>query len=181
MISLRSRLEFTFQPVFCLQSPPRKVYEAGYSVEMGRSFPRGAVPESASQIAPSEWDTVSETPSWRKLHPGISQQNGTQFPADAETESASHYRCPERDTLSQWMLMRKVCPGIRLQSGMQFPIEPRLGNGVPFARKRAARMLVRTARLARYVEASSPLRNTKRRCRRWRERSCCRPYWALHR
>lgn len=46
-----------------MQSLPRKAYEAGYNAEMDRSFPRGTVPEAASQIAPSEWDAVSATPS----------------------------------------------------------------------------------------------------------------------
>ncbi len=56
-----NRLEFPFQPVFCLQSLPRKAYEADYNAGMGRNFPRDAILETTSQIAPSEWDTVSET------------------------------------------------------------------------------------------------------------------------
>lgn len=146
---------------------------------MGRSFRMSPHAESLSRNEPSERDTLSETRPIGKLHPALSRNSGTQFPANAETESASRYRCLEWDALSQWMLMRKPCPGIRLQSGMQFPVEPRLGNGVPLAQRRAARMLVRTARLARYVETSNPLRNTKRRYRHWRERSYCRPSWAL--
>ena len=34
-----NRLEFPFQPVFCLQSLPRKAHKAGRSVGMGSSFP----------------------------------------------------------------------------------------------------------------------------------------------
>lgn len=52
-------MEFTFQPAFCLQSLPRKAYEAGCSVGMGHSFPRGAP---------------------RKLHPRLQPQNGMQLP-----------------------------------------------------------------------------------------------------
>lgn len=87
-----NRLELSFQPVFCLQSLPRKAYEAGYNAEMGRSFQMSPHAESPSRNEPSEWDTLSETRS-----------------------------------------IGKLCPGIRLQSGMEFPVEPRLGNGVPFA------------------------------------------------
>ena len=89
--------------------------------------------ENPPRNEPPEWDTLSETRPVGKLYPGLSVDSGTQFPADAETESVSRYRCLERDALSQWMLMRKLYPGIRLQSGMEFPVEPRLGNGVPFA------------------------------------------------
>lgn len=128
-----NRLEFPFQPVFCLQSLPRKAHEAGHSAGMGRSFQMSPHAESLSRNEPSERDTLSETRPIGKLYPGLSGDSGMQLPADAETESASRYRCLERDALSQWMLMRKLYPGIRLQSGMQFPVEPRSGNDVPFA------------------------------------------------
>lgn len=157
-----------FRPQSGMQLPQRR--PSGNCVpesvsRTGRSFRMSPHAENPSRNELSERDTPSETRPIGKLCPGLSGDSGTQFPADAETESASRYRCPERDALSQWMLMRKLCPGIRLQSGMQFPVEPRLGNDVPFACKRAARMFVRTARLACYIEASIPLRNTTRRCR----------------
>ena len=48
-----------FQPVFCLQSLPKKACEAGYNAGMGRSFPMGVT---------------------RKLHPKLRPQSGIQFP-----------------------------------------------------------------------------------------------------
>ena len=76
-----NRLEFTFQPVIFLLSLPMAVHETGHGAEMGRAFPMGAVPESASKIEASKRDTVSATPLKRKVHPGIPPRNGTQFPS----------------------------------------------------------------------------------------------------
>ena len=39
--------------------------------------------ESASRFEGPEWDTLSETRSFGKMHPGIGAQSGTQFPLEA--------------------------------------------------------------------------------------------------
>lgn len=106
-----------FQPVFCLQSLPRRAHEAGYGAGMGRSFPMGVT---------------------RKLHPRLRPQNGTQFPQcrpsgkcvpesmpktvrsfpmGAVSESPSRNEPSERDTLSETRPIWKLCPGLNQDSG----------------------------------------------------------------
>ena len=94
-----NRLEFTFQPVIFLLSLPMAAHETGHGAEMGRAFPMGAVPESASKIEASKRDTLSATQ--RKVHPGIPPRNGTQFP---------NGRC-----------FGKRVPEFRLKTGCGFP------------------------------------------------------------
>lgn len=43
----------------------------------------GSLRESASQFQGSEWDTLSGTRPFGKLHPGIGAQSGTQLPLEA--------------------------------------------------------------------------------------------------
>ena len=50
---------------------------------VGCSFHFGPLRESASRFEGSEWDTLSETRSFGKLHPGIDAQSGTRFPLEA--------------------------------------------------------------------------------------------------
>ena len=175
------RLEFTFQPVIFLLSLPMAARETGHGAEMGRAFPMGAVPESASKIEASKRDTLSATPPSGKCIPESRLGTGHSFPTDAVSENASRNFASKRAAVSQRPSKRKLHPGIRLQSGTRFPVEPRLGNSVPFPVKAGGSDTLRTARLACYVDASSPLRNTRLRCLRWKERSCCKPCWALRR
>ena len=74
-----NRLEFTFQPVIFLLSLPMAARETGHGAEMGRAFPMGAVPESASKIEASKRDTVSATPPSGKRIPEWSSKLGCAF------------------------------------------------------------------------------------------------------
>lgn len=177
-----NRLEFTFQPVIFLLSLPMAAHETGHGAEMERAFPMGAVPESASKIEASKRDTVSATPPSGKCIPESRLGTGHSFPTDAVSENASRNIASKRAAVSQRPSKRKLHPRIRLQSRTHFPVEPRLGNSVPFASKngRPEYCPSRPFR-ALCCETPSPLRNTRPRCRHWRERSCCRPSWALSR
>lgn len=167
-------MEFSFQPVFCLQSLPRRAYEVGYSVGVGRTFPGSAVPEIASRNTAPKRNAVSQWRTLRKARPGIGGRNGLHFlcrrrygkciPESASNAGRGFRLRHDRETISRSRQINR--------SAISQP---------PYETKRAARMFVRTAHLARYVEAFSPLRSTKRRCRHWRERSCCTPSWASHR
>lgn len=84
-----NRLEFTFQPVIFLLSLPMAARETGHGAEMGRAFPMGAVPESASKIEASKRDTVSATPPSGKYIPESRLGTGHSFPTDAVSENAS--------------------------------------------------------------------------------------------
>ena len=174
-------MEFTFQPVIFLTSLPMAAHETGHGTEMGRAFPMDAVPESASQIEASKRDTASATPPSGKCVPESRLGTEHGFPTDAVSENASRNIASKRAAVSQWPSKRKLHPRIHLQCETRFPVEPRLGNSVPFPVKTGGSDTLRTARLACHVDASSPLRNTRLRCLRWRERSCCKPCWALRR
>lgn len=63
----------------------------------------GSLRESASQFQGSEWDTLSGTRPFGKLHPGIGAQSGTEFPLKArcgkcvpESESKTGHSFRER-------------------------------------------------------------------------------------
>lgn len=66
-----------------MQSLPRKAFEASHNAGMGRSFPSGAVPETASQNRCSKRSAASQWALLRKVHPGMSPQSGTRFPKPA--------------------------------------------------------------------------------------------------
>ena len=52
-------------------------------LKMGCGFCFGPLRESASRFEGSDWDRLSETRSFGKMHPGIGAQSGTQFPLEA--------------------------------------------------------------------------------------------------
>ena len=56
--------------------------------------------ESTSRFEGSEWDTLSGTRPFGKLHPGIHAQNGTQFPREGSGEIASRSEPGAADTVS---------------------------------------------------------------------------------
>ena len=56
-----------------------------YRLKLGRSFPSGPVPETATRNIGSERDALSQTVLNRKLHPSLRPQNGTQLPPDQLT------------------------------------------------------------------------------------------------
>ena len=85
-----NRLEFTFQPVIFLLSLPMAARETGHGAEMGRAFPMGAVPESASKIEASKRDTVSATPPSGKRIPESASSVGRVFRLGLDWETPSH-------------------------------------------------------------------------------------------
>lgn len=106
---------------------------------MGRSFPKNALGESASQNNASKRDTVSRRSRsgkripesslrmgcvfpmapQRKARPGIRPQNGTCFPIDVRAENTSQNPPSERDTVSR-----------RSRSGKRVPeFDRRVGHG----------------------------------------------------
>ena len=56
--------------------------------------------ESASRFEGPEWDTLSETRSFGKMHPGIGAQCGTRFPREGSGEIASRSEPGAVDTVS---------------------------------------------------------------------------------
>lgn len=130
-----NRLEFPFQPVFCLQSLPRKAHKAGRSVGMGSSFPMVAPRKARPRLQPQNGTQLPQRGSSGKRIPKSMPITVRSFPMGAASESLSRNEPSERNTLSETRPNGKLRPGIRLQSGMQFPVEPRLGNDVQFALK----------------------------------------------
>ena len=82
-----NRLEFTFQPVFLFAED---ACETGCKAEMERTFPMGAVPESASKIEASKRDTVSATPPSGKRIPESASSVGRVFRLGLDWETPSH-------------------------------------------------------------------------------------------
>lgn len=68
------------------------------SAQNGMHFPDGLLAESSSRNPRSEWDTLSQRRSKRKVHPGIAPQNGTCFPP-----AASSTPKPMRPPFQNWV------------------------------------------------------------------------------
>ena len=63
-------------------------------------FPLWTSTESTSRFEGPEWDTLSKTRLFGKLHPGIGAQNGTQLPREGSGEIASRSEPGAADTVS---------------------------------------------------------------------------------
>lgn len=98
---------------------------------MGRTFPMGVQPESATRNPTPEWDIVSQWALKRKAHPGIQLESGMRFPNSRPTGN----RIPQFDLKMGHTFpttpQRKVHPRIDAQSGMRFPNGYATGNCIP--------------------------------------------------
>lgn len=92
-----NRLEFPFQPVFLFAED---ACETGYDAKMGRAFPMGAVPESASQILTPERDTVSQWRCFGNCVPEYRLKTVRSFPMAIEPETTAQNSPSEWDALS---------------------------------------------------------------------------------
>lgn len=128
-----NRLEFPFQPVFCLQSLPRKAHKAGRSVGMGSSFPMVAPRKARPRLQPQNGTQLPQRGSSGKRIPKSMPNTVRSFPMGAASESLSRNEPSERNTLSE------TRPNGKLGTSDKISDPIWVQEGVRCIRKRSAR------------------------------------------